>query len=171
MAKKTSPKLIGGFVVGAIVLAIAGVIAFGGGKFFTQREQAVLFFSQSSLSGLDVGSPVTFRGVKIGAVTRVVIQYDVDNQRLLIPVFITIEPDKIQVVSGRRETERNLRVLVERGLRAQLEVQSLVTGQASIDFNFHPGTPVTMVGAVKGVRELPTIPSDIDLLKANITSV
>jgi paraquat-inducible protein B len=50
-------------------------------------------------------------------------------------------------------------------------VQSLVTGQASVDFDFHPGTPVNLVGTVKGVRELPTVPSDIDMLKANVSDV
>jgi paraquat-inducible protein B len=171
MAKKTNPKLIGGFVVGAIALLVAGVIAFGGGKFFTQQREAVVFFSGASLSGLDVGSPVTFRGVKIGAVTRVVLQYDIANQHLHVPVFITIEPDKFQITSGTRDEERNLPLLVERGLRAQLVVQSLVTGQASVDFDFHPGTPVNLVGTEKGVRELPTVPSDIDMLKANVSEV
>jgi paraquat-inducible protein B len=170
MAKKTNPKLIGGFVVGAIVLAIAGVVAFGGGKFLAKKEKAVLYFENSSLGGLDVGSAVTFRGVKIGAVTGLVIHYDVDNQKLLIPVYVEIETDKIEVVSGHRDVN-NIGVLIKRGLRAQLVVQSLVTGQASVDFNFHPETPITLVGGEKGIRELPTIPSDIDLLKANLASV
>jgi len=170
MAKKTNPKLIGGFVVGAIALAVAGAIAFGGGKFLTSTRKAVLYFSSSSLSGLDVGSPVTFRGVRVGSVTGVVIHYDVDKQTLQIPVYIDVELDKLQVVSGQRN-EKDLETLVDRGLRGQLVVQSFVTGQASIDFNFHPGTPVNLVGGEPGIIELPTIPSDIDLLKANVTSV
>jgi len=170
MAKKTNPKLIGGFVVGAIALAVAGAIAFGGGKFLTSSRKAVLYFSSSSLSGLDVGSPVTFRGVRVGSVTGVVIHYDVDKQTLQIPVYIEVELDKIQVVSGQRN-EKDLETLVDRGLRGQLVVQSFVTGQASIDFNFHPNTPINLVGGEPGMIELPTIPSDIDLLKANVTSV
>ena len=66
MAKKANPKLIGGFVIGAIALAIIGVITFGGTQFLAPKDRAVLFFSGSSLSGLDVGSPVTFRGIKVG---------------------------------------------------------------------------------------------------------
>jgi paraquat-inducible protein B len=171
MAKKANPKLIGGFVIGAIALALLGAIAFGGGRYFATKAQGVLFFpSSSSLAGLDVGSPVTFRGVKIGSVTGVVIQYDVDKHTLHIPVYIEIELDKIQVISGRRDVN-NIQALIDRGLRAQLAVQSLVTGQASIDLNFHPDTPITLVGAEPGMIELPTIPSDIDLLKANLTSV
>ena len=170
MAKKTNPKLIGGFVVGAIALAVVGVVAFGGSKFLTSTRKAVLYFSNSSLAGLDVGSPVTFRGVRVGSVTGVVIHYDVDNQTLQIPVYIEVELDKIQVVSGQHNI-RNFEQLVDRGLRGQLVVQSFVTGQASIDFNFHPDTPINLVGGEPGMIELPTIPSDIDLLKANVTSV
>ena len=58
MARKANPKLIGGFVIGAIALALIGAIAFGGGKFLAQKDRAVLFFPSSSLRGLDVGSPV-----------------------------------------------------------------------------------------------------------------
>jgi paraquat-inducible protein B len=170
MAKKSNPKLIGGFVVGAIALAVIGAIAFGGGQFLAAKDKAVLFFSGSSLSGLDIGSPVTFRGVKVGTVTGIVIQYDVDNQMLQIPVYIEVEVNRIQISSGQRDIN-NLQALVKRGLRAQLVVQSMVTGQASIEFNFHPDTPIVLVGAESGMVELPTIPSDIDLLKANVTSV
>jgi paraquat-inducible protein B len=170
MAKKANPKLIGGFVIGAIALALIGAIAFGGTRFLTPRAEAVLFFPSASLSGLDVGSPVTFRGVRIGRVTGLVIHFDVDKQTLQIPVYIEIETNKIEIVSGQRNI-KNIQALVDRGLRAQLVVQSLVTGQASIEFNFRPDTPIKLVGAEPGMLELPTIPSDIDLLKANFTSV
>jgi paraquat-inducible protein B len=170
MAKKANPKLIGGFVVGAVALAVVGAIAFGGGKFLSPKAKAVMYFRESSLGGLDIGSPVTFRGVKIGSVTGLTVQYDVDKQTLQIPVHIEIELDKVEVVSGHRDI-KNIETLVERGLRGQLVVQSFVTGQASIDFNFRPETPITLVGAEPGTLELPTIPSDIDLLKANVTSV
>ncbi len=169
MAKRSNPKLIGAFVVGAIALVILGVLAFGGGEYFAPKGKAVLFF-QGSLAGLDVGSPVTFRGVKVGSVTAIVIQYDVRKQRLHIPVFIEINPEKFEIVSGNR-SENNLRDLVQRGLRAKLTVQSLVTGQASVDFDFYPDTPIRLINVETDVPQLPTTPSDIDLLKANLTSL
>src|SRR5215471_9478998 len=79
MAKRSNPKLIGGFVVGAIALLIMGAVAFGGGQYFRPKVEWVFFFD-GSLSGLEVGAPVTFRGVKVGTVSNVVIQYDVNNQ-------------------------------------------------------------------------------------------
>jgi paraquat-inducible protein B len=170
VAKKTNPKLIGGFVIGAIVLAVAAVLAFGGGQFLKPKERAVLFFAGASLSGLDVGSPVTFRGVKVGSVTNINILYDVMNQDLRIPVHIEVDLDKFQIVSGARSPS-NIKALIDRGLRAQLQVQSLLTGQVDVDLAFHPETPITLVGAEPDIIEVPTIPSDIALLKANLESV
>jgi len=169
VAKRSNPKLIGGFVVGAIALFVVGLLAFGGGQYFKPKVRGVLFF-QGSLSGLEIGSPVTFRGIKIGQVTDIVIHYDVDKQQLLIPVFIEVEPDRVEVVSGERST-KNLKALIDRGLRAQLQVQSLVTGQVSVDLDFHPDTPIRLVGAVPNVPEVPTVPSSLDVLRASVTSL
>jgi paraquat-inducible protein B len=170
MASKSNPKLIGGFVVGAIALIVVGVFAFGGSQFLEPKETGVLFFD-GSMAGLDVGSPVTFRGVKVGEVTSIVIQYDVVHQVLHIPVTIQIQPKKVEIISGERKPGRNLAALVQRGLRGQLVVQSLVTGQVSVDFDFHPEVPIKLVGAPPGTLELPTMPSDIDVLKASVAGV
>ena len=169
MAKRANAKLIGGFVLGAIGLLIGAALVFGGGQFFARRDRAVLFF-QGSLSGLDVGSPVTFRGVKIGTVTSVGILYDVPKQTLTIPVHIEIDVDKVHIVRGARGLN-NIKTLVARGLKAQLQSVSLVTGQTAVDFDFHPNTPIHLVGAEPGVLELPTVPSSIDVLKANLTDL
>jgi paraquat-inducible protein B len=169
MAKRSNPKLIGAFVVSAIALAIAGAIAFGGTQFLVTKHKAVLFF-QGSVGGLNVGAPVNFRGVKIGTVTNIEINYDIDKQTMEIPVEIEIIPDMIHVTSGQRN-ERNIMKLVERGLRAQLVVQSLVTGQASVEFDFHPDTPIRLVGTRPDLQELPTIPSSMDTMQANVSAV
>jgi paraquat-inducible protein B len=166
MAQKTNPKLIGAFVLGAVALLIGGILIFGSGDYFAPKGKAVVFF-QGSLSGLDVGSPVTFRGVKVGSVTNIVIQYDVKEQKLRIPVFIELNPQKFRIIRGVR-SENNIKELVQRGLRAQLQVQSLVTGQTSVDFDFYPDTPIRLADVDVGVQQLPTIPSSIDVLKANI---
>jgi phospholipid/cholesterol/gamma-HCH transport system substrate-binding protein len=169
MAKKSNPKLIGAFVVSAIALAIAGAIAFGGTQFLAERAKAVLYF-EGSVGGLAVGAPVNFRGVKVGSVTAIEINYDIDKQTLQIPVEIEILPGMIHVTSGQR-SERNIHTLVQRGLRAQLVVQSLVTGQASVEFDFHPDTPIRLVGGRTDLPELPTIPSSMDTMQANVAAV
>jgi paraquat-inducible protein B len=82
-----------------------------------------------------------------------------------------MEMNRIQIVSGEKNEKKNIQALIDRGLRAQLVVQSLVTGQASIDLAFHPDAPAVFVGGDKRFVELPTVPSDIDMLKANLASV
>src|SRR5215471_14238786 len=171
MAKKSNPTLIGAFVIGAIALLIGGILAFGCGQYFTPKMKFVVFFPNASLSGLDVGSPVTFRGVPIGQVTNIVIEYNVAHQKLRVPIEGEIEPSKLRIVGGEHNPGKNVPALIARGLRGQLQTVSLVTGQTTIDFNFYPDTPVRLFGAEPGMLELPTIPSDIELLKANFVSV
>jgi paraquat-inducible protein B len=169
MAKRANAKLIGGFVTGAIGLVIVGALAFGGGQFLVKKEKAVLFF-QGSLSGLDAGSPVTFRGVKIGTVTNVGILYNVPKAELDIPVHIEIEPERVVIVAGTRGTN-NYKTLVARGMKAQLQSVSLVTGQTAVDFDFYPNVPIRLLGLERGTIELPTVPSSIDVLKANVSAL
>jgi phospholipid/cholesterol/gamma-HCH transport system substrate-binding protein len=170
MARKSNPKLIGGFVVGAIVLTLVGLLAFGGGEFLKHKAKVVMFF-QGSLGGLDVGAPVTFRGVKVGTVTSIVIEYDVAKQALYIPVYLELEPEKFNIISGERNPARNMQAMIDRGLRGQLETLSFVTGQTSINFDFHPNTPVRLLNLKKGIQELPSIPSTMAQLQATLTGV
>lgn len=170
MARKTNSKIIGGFVIGACVLVIAGALAFGGGQFLKPKAEAVIFF-QGSLGGLDVGAPVTFRGVKVGTVTRIVIEYDIAKQVLNIPVYLELETDKFQIVSGQRDPLKNMGALISRGLRGQLETLSMVTGQTSVNFDFHPDTPIRLLGIKPGIQELPSVPSSIAQLTASVTGV
>jgi len=169
MAKKTNPKLIGAFVVGAIALLIVGTLGFGGGQYFKPKGKAVIFF-EGSLAGLDIGSPVTFRGIKVGTVTDIIIEYDIEKRVLYVPVYLEIDPSRFEITSGQRNVH-NIGELIKRGLRGQLEVQSLVTGQVSIDFDFHPEVPLRLTGLDPNTPELPSMPSEIEQLKATFTSV
>ena len=108
MSKQANTKLIGGFVVGAIVLTVAGILLFGSGKFFSHQRKFVLFF-EDSVKGLNIGSAVDFRGVNIGKVKDIKVVVAKDDFSLLIPVFIEIDPDRITFESA----ESKLRQLVE----------------------------------------------------------
>src|SRR5215831_9717542 len=132
MARKAKPALIGAFVLGAIVLAVVGLIIFGGGKFFTQRQVFVAYFDES-VNGLTIGAPVTFNGVKIGSVTDIKVVVDRDEVKGWTPVFFEVEADRFEDRAGHRiKFEPGapiLKHLIDRGMRAQLETQSFVTGQ------------------------------------------
>ena len=174
MARKANPALIGAFLVGALVLAVAGLVVFGGGKFFTQKQAMVAYF-EGSLSGMAIGAPVTFKGVKIGSVTDVRVVIDTKENTIRTPVFFEIEANRIQEASGAelklKKGAPGLQILIDRGLRGQLELQSLVTGQLQVGLNFHPGTPVRLTGLTKEYPEMPTIPTRTETLIKTIENL
>lgn len=171
MSKQASPTVVGAFVVGAIALVVAGLLLFGGGRFFTERVAWVTYFP-GSVKGLRVGAPVNFRGVTIGEVTRIQVLYDDQDGSMLIPVVFEVLPQQVTVMDqagGQRGEHAELGDLIKRGLRAQLQVDSLVTGLLSVDLDFHPGAPPRLVGiadtALSKYPELPAIPSQMEELQ------
>jgi len=133
----------------------------------------VMYF-EGSVKGLKVGSSVVFRGVKIGSVTDILLRYDPTDMSVQIPVIIEIEPGRVEVVGGipaEPDPKAAIGQLVERGLRARLQMQSLVTGQLMVELDFHPDTPVKLVGGKTGYSEIPTIPSPLEELSKRIEEV
>lgn len=170
MSKQANKTVIGGFVVGAVALVVAGILIFGSGKLLAEKEIYVMYF-KGSVGGLNVGSAVVFRGVKIGSVTNIALYADPADLSVRIPVFIGVKPDKFKIVGGRAQMhspKKVLELLVERGLRAQLQMQSLVTGQLMVELDFHPDKPIKLVGADPEYMEIPTIQSDLEELVKRI---
>jgi paraquat-inducible protein B len=170
MGSKINPTTIGAFVVGAIVLLIAGVLLFGGGKFFQEKTPYVLFFD-SSVEGLNVGAPVVFRGVQVGQVTAISAIADPQTYDVRIRVQIEIVRGVVKVgEEGQRFKDPHQAVerLIQKGARASLRMQSFVTGLLYVALDFHPDTPVKLLGLDPGYMEVPTIPSDMDQLKSTI---
>ena len=173
MSRQASKTLIGGFVVGAVALAVAGILVFGSGRFLKQTFRFVTYF-EGSVKGLKIGSSVVFRGVKIGSVTNILLRYDPGDMSVQIPVILEIEPDRVEVVGGipaEPDPEASIGQLVERGLRAQLLMPSLVTGQLMVELDFHPDKPARLVGGDTGYPEIPTIPSPLKELSRRIEKV
>ena len=169
MSKQANKTVIGAFIVGAIALLIAGVLIFGSGKFLQKTRSYVLYF-QGSVKGLNIGSPVMFRGVKIGSVTDIILQFDPDDLSVNIPVIIEIIPRK-QTIVYRNSDRDNVKILLESGLRAQLELQSMVTGQLMINLDIHPDEPLILTGIKSDYPELPTIPSDMEKLSRTLENI
>lgn len=176
MSKQASPTLIGAFVLGAIALALTAIIILGGGKLFTRQVPVVMYFD-GSLAGLSPGAPITFRGVRVGQVTEVFLGFDMAKQDIRIPVFGVIEPSQVRPIgeaSGEVAREgAGLRQLIDRGMRAQLGVSSLVTGQMAVNLDFFAGP-----AAAKSVEnpysdrvEIPTQPSTIEAVQETLQTV
>jgi len=176
MGKKANPAVIGGFVVGAVALAVAGVLIFGSGEFLKEQMSWVSYFP-GSVDGLQVGAPVNFKGVKVGQVTDIKVTLDARDDTVRIPVNWDLEPDRIALMGfpeAKRTTkeERPLaQILIKRGLRAQLQLQSFVTGQKIIQLDFFPDTPVNLVGRDGDVPEFPTTPSGTEKLTKTIENL
>lgn len=163
MSIKASKSVIGVFVLGAIGLVVVGVIFFGSGKLFTPTRKYVMYFD-GSVKGLAVGAPVVFRGVKIGSVVDIVLQGNLREMTFTIPVIAEIDLNRFRLADGEPHTADYHQSLIERGLRAQLQTQSLLTGQFMIDFDFHPDRPARLVADTTGYLQIPTIPTTAEEL-------
>jgi paraquat-inducible protein B len=171
MSKKANKTVIGAFVVGAIALLTAGVLIFGSGKLLSKSDSYILYF-QGSVKGLNIGSPVMFRGVKIGSVTDISLKYDPVDLSMFIPVIIDIKQGRFQPTTGeKRSKRRSIKELIDKGLKAKLMLQSMVTGQLIIDLNFVEDEPVNLTGLDSKIPELPTIPSDMEKLSRTLENI
>lgn len=157
MSKKANPTTIGIFVILALGIAASAIVILGGGKLFNETVEHVLFF-EGDLSGLDVGAPVEFKGVQIGSVTSIKLKYDTNTGTMQIPVYIELEHSRIEYVGGDAEG-KGVEFHIEQGLRAQLHMQSLVTGKLKIMIVEEPKSKVRLVGADPDTIEIPTIPT------------
>jgi paraquat-inducible protein B len=160
VARQPRKTLIGAFVVGAVALAAAGITVFGSGRFFQKRSTLVMFFS-GSITGLSVGSPVEFRGVRIGQVTRITAVFDPKTLNIAIPVYVEFDPKSL-IVSGMEDAssmKQFYQPLLEKGLKAQLDIESFITRQLYISVDFFPDKPTTLLGLDPRYPEIPTIPS------------
>ena len=172
MAERKGAALVGGFVIGAIVLAVAAALFFGAGRLFEQRLVAVSYFD-GSVIGLSNGAPVSFRGVPVGTVDRIQLQIAPDESGLRIAVYMSLEPDAVRVPrSGDRLLEAaDFDRLRELGLRAQLVTLSLITGQLGVQLDFRPETPSRLVGLENSVPEIASIRSEIQAVKDTIAEL
>lgn len=171
MSKPVNKTLVGAFVVGACGILLATFFALGLGEIFHQSTRLVLYFS-GSVSGLNVGSPVVFRGVPIGEVESINIHWDRTKQSFSIPVVIRTRADAIAVDKSIDAPTRQqvLQDLIDKGLRGQLAMQSFVTGQLMVLLDFFPNTPVKLYANTE-YPQLPTVPSQLEKLSDTLEAV
>lgn len=141
--KTPSARLVGLFVIGAVVLAVAAVLTFASGSLFSSRFPFVVYFQQS-VAGLDVGAPVKFMGVRVGTVRSVSLSLT-DRERSLDEVRIPVIFEVDQTLLLERGLARlsladttRLRELIEEGMRVELGVESFVTGKKYISLVVRP---------------------------------
>jgi paraquat-inducible protein B len=151
------------------LLAVA-VAFFGGSELFQKRVNYVAYFEEQT-KGLRVGSNVILNGVRIGYVSEIALLIDEEKYETLTRVTLEILPDTYIPVHDGVPIEQDLRDVItheemiqQAGLRAQLEIESFVTGQLLVRLELRPDTPIRMVGMESDYPEIPTVRSDIQEL-------
>lgn len=171
MNKKLNPALIGAFILGAIAIAVAAVLYYGKGQF--QQKQEFIAYFRSQANGLVVGSPVVMQGVPIGTVKAIRIGYSEEQASFYVRTVLQITGNIIHWPEEiRREIERDpenyLPKLIERGLRARLATQSLLTGRLMVELGFYPEDEVILIGED---WEIPTIRTTIEQLSDRLKKI
>ncbi len=177
MSKQANPTVIGSFVLGALALTVAGILVLGGDQFFKDTHRVVAVFP-GSVYGLDVGAPVSFRGVRIGSVVGILGVVDHESGQISVEVLVDVEQGTFKEVGldspiGDVPPEREIEWLVQnKGMRGKLALQSLVTGKLYVDVDFHPGTDITRrVTWDSPYYEMPTIESGMERLGRTIEAL
>lgn len=157
MIKQPNMKMIGLFMC-LSALAMVLVLGFFFKSRFNSNETKVVMYFDESTKGLDVGAPVLFKGVKIGEVSEIKIEANLKNMTFLIPVYAKIYNGR-SLVNDDGDEKEILNTLIDDGLRAQLSVNSMITGQLLVELDMFPDTIAIVHEEDEDIYEIPTISS------------
>ncbi|MGF6939602.1 paraquat-inducible protein B [Paraburkholderia sp. UCT70] len=139
--------------------------------------RVVMNFNQS-LRGLSIGAPIDFRGIVLGQVTNIGIDYDPKTQSFTMPVTMNLYPDRLgkrfresSPQPGTLAGENLLQELVRHGLRGQLRTGNLITSQLYVALDIFPKAPPAKVDVTTDPLELPTIPNTLDELQLQVADI
>jgi len=161
MSVRANPTAIGLFMIGAAALTIVGVAALASTAWFGDRHTFISFFDET-VNGLERGAPVKFQGVPVGTVTELLIQIDQVDKTFRVPVQYEIDLRRLTTETGEfvhLDEEAVLRQQIADGLRAQLQMESLVTGQLYVELTYRPEAGPPNLEATTAHPEIPTTPS------------
>jgi paraquat-inducible protein B len=165
------PALVGAFVLSGAALAVIAVVLIAGSQIFTRHIHAVTYFT-GSVAGLDIGAPVTFRGVKVGSVTRIGLHIDLKDGSARIPVDLEMDPSLVSLAGkGDGDDASVFKRLRAAGLQSQLIMQSFVTGQLSVELDLAPTVRSTSAGGDVHGDEIPSSPSRLQTLETEIADL
>ncbi|GLU33341.1 MlaD family protein [Trinickia caryophylli] len=141
-------------------------------------EASVVMRFDQSVRGLQVGAAVDFRGVELGHVTAIGIEYDPRRGQFTMPVTMALFPDRLgaryRQAIPRGDTAAGkalLRRLVARGLRGQLRTGNVLTNQRYIALDVFPDAPRAEVDMRRTPLELPTVPNTLEELQMQLASI
>ena len=153
--KKNRSLAIGAFIVGAILLVFIALLFFSGGRFFADKKRVVMYF-EGSVQGLQVGAPVKLKGVVLGEIIDISINFERDNKTVYTAVTADLVMKRINS-NGVNVEEDFFEEAIQSGLRAQLNFQSFLTGLLYVELDFYPDSELTLYAIQKEHQEIPTI--------------
>lgn len=172
-----NPKVIGTFITVSLVLIVGMIMYFGSTNLLNRSTHFILFFDQS-VNGLSIGSPVKFRGVPVGTVKSILIRAEGQREDSnAIPVLIEINRSRLEDDLGVSNTAFDpdrIMEQIDRGLVAELNLESLITGQLFVDFSFSPRArehQMPHLETFNGIVEVPTLNSSLDEITADIAHI
>jgi len=155
------------------------------------KRYYVMYFDQS-VRGLSPGAPVEIKGIQVGEVVSVKLQFDQGKLDFRIPVLITLEPERLdsvvtetgEVVTGEAkedvleeetshtyDLDTRTRQLIEKGFRGQLKTGNLLTGQLYVDLDFYPEAPPAALEKVDGHTVFPTISAPLEQIVQKVDNI
>jgi phospholipid/cholesterol/gamma-HCH transport system substrate-binding protein len=174
MKIRLNPLLLGAFITGAVVIAIAALLGLGPISLFHPVGRFV-FYLPRSVEGVGEGTAVSLDGVRVGQVERVRVFYDRAARRSFVSVICRINKNLLTDLQGRpiKLTDRQtLRNLVSEGLFAQVQTTGLV-GAQYVELGFNPAAPPIDLASLPAspYPVVPTVPSTMSEVTANISSI
>jgi paraquat-inducible protein B len=162
--KRVSPTLIGAFVIGALALVAGAIVLLGSMSVFSTVYKFALYF-EDSVDGLVIGAPVKFKGVQIGNVEQILLAPTGVPYQPRIAVIIGLDETRIKSLGGHSAgfTAEEVSSAIDRGLRATLASQSLLTGLLYVSLNYDASAPPPQIVDDKsGYLQIPTMPSRVE---------
>jgi paraquat-inducible protein B len=167
MSEKPHTVAIGAFVLGAGLIALTTIL-FLLGSGLGKKEKVVMVFS-GSVKGLSVGAPLALRGVQVGEVTDIELILDTDTASAIMIVEANFNENNIR---RKGNPDANLtEELVTRGLRAQLNSQSLLTGLLYVELDFHPKSPLHLAKINSPYLQIPTVPTNLERFAKTLQNI
>ena len=142
-------------------------------KTYQEKTYWVLYFD-GSVRGLSPGAPVEFRGIKIGKVVDVKLEFDAKGRDFRIPVLVEVEPERFipaSELANAEDRQSILDFLVDKGLRAQLKIGNLITGQQLVSFDIFPKAPSRQIAWNDPYPEFPTVPTPIEEISSQVSYI
>ncbi|MDR1595945.1 MAG: MlaD family protein [Puniceicoccales bacterium] len=167
---------MGVFVTVSIVLLVSAVVVFSSSSLFAKKVTFYAFFD-TSLNGLDIGSPVKFKGVRVGSVETIEIIYDNETDEAMPAVVFGVNARMFKMLNGSTLRVGNYAMFyteqIGRGLAAKLSMESILTGKLYVGLDYYRMEQERFSRDInlRKYQQMPTVATNLDEFMANFGSI